>query len=54
MSELEQLTQIIDTILANNNEDRKKMEELLKSLRDRDFSEYVLAFTNLLKGNFFP
>jgi len=50
MSELEQLTQIIDTILGNDNDQRKQMENLLKTLRDKDFSEYVVAFTNLLKA----
>ena len=53
MSELEQLTQIIDTILGIDNDQRKQMENLLKTLRDKDFSEYVVAFTNLLKGIFF-
>jgi len=51
MSELEQLTQIIDTILSNNNENRKQGEALLKNIRDRDFNAYIAAFTSLLKGN---
>jgi len=50
MSELEQLTQIIDTILAQNNENRKQGEALLKNIRDRDFNAYIYAFTSLLKA----
>ncbi len=50
MSELEQLTQIIDTILAHDNKNRKEGEAILKNIRDRDFNAYISAFTSLLKG----
>jgi hypothetical protein len=50
MSELEQLTQIIDTILAHDNKNRKEGEAILKNIRDRDFNAYITAFTSLLKA----
>jgi hypothetical protein len=51
MSDLEQLSNLIMTILASNNEAREKSEELLKQTRTKDLNSYVLIFLNLLNGN---
>ena len=50
MSELEQVTQIINTILSNDNDARKRSEALLKDLREKNINGYILAFASLLKG----
>ena len=50
MSELEKLTQIINTIFSNDNQARNEGEAVLKSLRESDFNQYVYTFGNLLNG----
>ena len=41
MSDLEQLSQVIVTILSNNNEQRKQGEELLKGIRESNLNGYT-------------
>ena len=50
MSELEQLTLIINTILGNDNQARSEGEALLKKLRENDFNQYIYLFTTLLNS----
>jgi len=50
MSDLEQLSNIIMTILSSNNEARKESEALLKKTRQADLNKYVYVFLNLLNG----
>jgi len=51
MSELEQLTLIINTILGNDNQARSEGEALLKKLRENDFNQYIYLFTTLLNSS---
>lgn len=51
MSELDQLTNIITTILGQDNQARKQNEQLLAQLQIKDLNEYVIVFVNLLNGN---
>jgi len=48
MSELNELTVLIEGILSGNNEVRKNNEELLKGLRQKNIDQYILYFANLL------
>jgi hypothetical protein len=50
MSDLDQLTQVIQVILSNDNQARIQGENLLLSLRQGDFNSYVITFANLLNG----
>jgi len=50
MSELEQLQNIIDTILSTDNENRKQGEELLRQSREQDINNYIILFCKLLNG----
>ena len=50
MSELNELTILIDGILSGNNDIRKTNEELLKGLREKNINEYIIYFANLLSG----
>ncbi len=50
MSELNELTILIDGILSGNNEVRKNNEGLLKGLREKSINEYIVYFANLLSG----
>lgn len=50
MSELNELTILIDGILSGNNEVRQNNEELLKGLRQKNINEYIVYFSNLLSG----
>jgi hypothetical protein len=52
MSELDKLTEIIVTILGNDNQARNQGELLLKKLRESDFNTYIITFANLLNGIF--
>jgi hypothetical protein len=51
MSDLEQLSLVIDTILGKDNNARKQSEGILKTIKENDINKYCLAFATLLNGN---
>ena len=53
MSDLDQLTNIIITILGKDNDARQHNEELLNELQSKDIDQYVAVFVNLLNGIIF-
>lgn len=50
MSELDQLTSIITTILGKDNQARQQSELYLAQLQIKDLDQYVIVFVNLLNG----
>lgn len=50
MSDLDQLSHLIEGILTGNNQVVKQNEALLKQLKAKDVDQYIILFANLLNG----
>ena len=50
MNDLEHLTNVINTILASDNNNRKESEALLQKIRENDLDNYIILFCNLLSS----